>query len=55
MHNVKLFESRDHLFVFLNESTSTAENGIHSNQYLIKHRNNFVLLDPGGFNVMPHV
>jgi flavorubredoxin len=55
VHNVKLFESRDHLFVFLNESTSTTESGIHSNQYLIKHRNNFVLLDPGGFNVMPHV
>jgi flavorubredoxin len=55
MHNIKLYESPDHLFVFLNESKSTAENGIHSNQFLIKHHKNFVLLDPGGFNVMPHV
>lgn len=55
MHNVKLFESQDHLFILLHESTSKEENGIHSNQYLIKHNDHFVLLDPGGFNVMPYV
>lgn len=55
MHNIKLFESSDHLCVFLNESSSTEENGIHTNQYLIKHQDHCVLLDPGGFNVMPQV
>ena len=55
MHNIRLFESQEHLFVFLNESTSSKEQGIHSNQYLIKHKNHCVLLDPGGFNVMPYV
>lgn len=55
MHNVKLFESDEHLFVFLNENKSSPEQGIHSNQYLIKHNDHAVLLDPGGFNVMPNV
>ncbi len=55
MHNIKLFESTDHLFVFLNENKSSPEHGIHSNQYLIKHHDHAVLLDPGGFNVMPNV
>ena len=55
MRNIKLFESEDHLFVFLNENRSSPEQGIHSNQYLIKHNDHSVLLDPGGFNVMPNV
>lgn len=55
MRNVKLFDSDDHQFVLLNESDPGAENGIRSNQYLVKHRNNGVLLDPGGFGVMPRV
>lgn len=55
MHNIKLFESKNHLAVFLNESTSTEEKGIHCNQYLIQDHNNCALLDPGGFNVMPQV
>ena len=55
VHNIKLFESKDHLFVLLNESSSNVENGIHCNQYLIKHKEKVVLLDPGGYHVMPHV
>lgn len=55
MHNIILFESQEHQFVWLNESEPGAENGIRSNQYLIKHGTAGVLLDPGGFGVMPRV
>jgi flavorubredoxin len=55
MRNVKLFESKNHLFVCLNENKSTPEQGIHSNQYFIKHDNQGILLDPGGFNIMSNV
>lgn len=55
MRNILLFESDDHQFILLNESEGGAENGIRSNQYLIKHGNAGVLLDPGGFGVMPRV
>lgn len=55
MHNIVLFDSKDHQFVLLNESENVAENGIPSNQYLIKHNDAGVMLDPGGFGVMPRV
>ena len=55
MRNVTLFESDTHHFILLNESEPGEEDGIRSNQYLITHRNEGVLLDPGGFGVMPRV
>jgi len=55
MHNIVLFDSNNHQFILLNESEHAAENGIRSNQYLIKHHNAGVMLDPGGFGVMPRV
>jgi flavorubredoxin len=55
MRNIKLFESEAHRFVLLNESEPGEEEGIRSNQYLIMHGDAGVLLDPGGFGVMPRV
>ncbi|MDP3705505.1 MAG: MBL fold metallo-hydrolase [Legionellaceae bacterium] len=55
MKNIVLFDSDNHQFVLLNESKPGEENGIRSNQYLIKHNDDGVLLDPGGFGVMPQV
>lgn len=55
MRNIKLFESADHRFILLNESEPGEEDGVRSNQYLITHHNAGVLLDPGGFGVMPRV
>jgi flavorubredoxin len=55
MRNVTLFESETHRFILLNESEPGEEDGIRSNQYLITHRDEGVLLDPGGFGVMPRV
>ncbi len=55
MHNVALFDSREHKFILLNESEPGEEDGIRSNQYLIVHGTGGVLLDPGGFGVMPRV
>jgi flavorubredoxin len=55
MRNIKLFDSGEHKFILLNESEPGEEDGIRSNQYLIVHRDNGVLLDPGGFGVMPSV
>ncbi len=55
MRNVELFKSENHRFILLNESDPGEEDGIRSNQYLIMHHGNGVLLDPGGFGVMPHV
>jgi flavorubredoxin len=53
MRDVVLFESDDHRFILLNESEPGEEDGIRSNQYLILHGDEGVLLDPGGFGVMP--
>jgi flavorubredoxin len=53
MRNVTLFESPAHRFVLLNESEPGEEEGIRSNQYLVLHDHCGVLLDPGGFGVMP--
>lgn len=55
MQNITLFKSKNHQVILLNESKPGEENGIRSNQYLIKHDNAGVLLDPGGFGVMPQV
>jgi flavorubredoxin len=55
MRNIELYRNSDHLCVLLNESESEEEGGIHSNQYLILHRGEGILLDPGGFGVMPDV
>ncbi|CCE22797.1 MULTISPECIES: oxygen-binding di-iron domain-containing protein [Methylotuvimicrobium] len=55
MRNIKLFDSGEHKFVLLNESEPGEEEGIRSNQYLVVHGDNGVLLDPGGFGVMPSV
>jgi len=55
MRNVTLFDQDDHAFILLNESDPGEENGIESNQYLINHYGEGVLLDPGGWGVMPQV
>lgn len=55
MRNVKLFDSEKHRFILLNESNPGEEEGIRSNQYLVTHQADAVLLDPGGFGVMPRV
>lgn len=55
MRNIKLFDTDDHKFILLNESDPGEEGGVRSNQYLILHRGAGVLLDPGGFGVMPRV
>ena len=55
MQNIELFRNDFHKFILLNESNPGEEDGIRSNQYLIFNRGRGVLLDPGGFGVMPHV
>ncbi len=55
MRNIILFEGNRHKYVLLNESEPGEEDGIRSNQYLIAHEEAGVLLDPGGFGVMPRV
>lgn len=55
MRNITLFESENHRFVLLNESEPGEEQGVPSNQYLVMHGDAGVLLDPGGFGVMPQV
>lgn len=55
MRNVTLYESPGHRFILLNESDAGEEEGVRSNQYLVAHDGQGVLLDPGGFGVMPRV
>ena len=55
MRNITLYEGERHKFILLNESEPGEEDGIRSNQYLVTHGNAGVLLDPGGFGVMPRV
>ncbi len=50
-----LYSKKGHLFVLLNISEPGEENGIPSNQYLIINNGKGILLDPGGFGVMPQV
>ena len=53
--NVSLYSDKHHRFILLNESEPGQEDGIRSNQYLIMHDDKGILLDPGGFGVMPRV
>ncbi len=53
MRNIVLAADGDHKFILLNESDPGEEDGIRSNQYLVMHGRDGVLLDPGGFGVMP--
>lgn len=53
MRNIVVFETGNHKFILLNESEPGEEDGIRSNQYLVLHGDDGVLLDPGGFGVMP--
>lgn len=55
MRNIELFGSGSHRFILLNESEPGEEDGVRSNQYLIVRDGCGVLLDPGGFGVMPRV
>lgn len=55
MQNVVLYRDPRHTFVLLNESEPGAEDGVRSNQFLIVRDGVGVLLDPGGFGVMPQV
>lgn len=55
MRNIVLHQANGHRFILLNESETGEEEGIRSNQYLIVHNGAGVLLDPGGFGVMPRV
>ncbi|NNM81002.1 MAG: MBL fold metallo-hydrolase [Burkholderiales bacterium] len=55
MRNILLHGDETHKFILLNESEPGEEDGIRSNQYLIQHKEHGILLDPGGFGVMPHV
>lgn len=55
MQNVVLYRDPRHTFVLLNESEPGAEDGVRSNQFLIVRDGAGVLLDPGGFGVMPQV
>jgi len=55
LRNLALYNNNDHQFILLNESEPGEEQGIRSNQYLIRHGADGVLLDPGGFGVMPRV
>ena len=55
MRNIELYNVNNHRFILLNESEAGEEDGVRSNQYLIFHNGHGVLLDPGGFGVMPYV
>lgn len=55
MRNIVLHLAGNHAFVLLNESNPGEEEGVRSNQYLVMHEGAGVLLDPGGFGVMPGV
>ncbi len=55
MRNITLHHSSTHKFILLNESEPGDEGGIRSNQYLVMEGDSAVLLDPGGFGVMPRV
>ncbi len=55
VRNIVLSGQGSHRFILLNESEPGEEEGIRSNQYLIMHGEDGVLLDPGGFSTMPRV
>lgn len=51
---VTLFDNGEHKFIFLGSENKSVES-ISTNQYLIIHKNEGVLLDPGGVHVFPRV
>lgn len=55
MRNIQLYNKKGRRFILLNESEPGEEDGVRSNQYLVMHGDMGVLLDPGGFGVMPRV
>lgn len=55
MRNIPIYSAGNHQFILLNESEPGEEDGVRSNQYLIVDGDHGVLLDPGGFGVMPRV
>ena len=55
MESVVLFHEGQHEFILLHRNSADAEQGIPSNQYLIRHGDVAALLDPGGFGVLPAV
>ncbi|PVU75060.1 MBL fold metallo-hydrolase [Sulfolobus sp. SCGC AB-777_G06] len=50
-----LYESNNHKFIWLGLDESETEKGILTNQYLIVHGNQGILLDPGGYFVFERV
>jgi flavorubredoxin len=55
MRNLSLYADPTHKFILLNESEPGEEEGVRSNQYLILHHGQGLLVDPGGFGVLPRV
>ncbi|KLO21821.1 beta-lactamase [Marinitoga sp. 1197] len=53
-NSVVLFENNDHKFIYLGIEKNNLE-GIFTNQFLIIHNDEGVLLDPGGVHVFPRV
>ncbi|MBM7559950.1 MBL fold metallo-hydrolase [Marinitoga litoralis] len=52
--SIELFENENHKFIYLGVEKNNLE-GIFTNQFLIIHNNEGVLLDPGGVHVFPRV
>ncbi len=48
-----LFETKKHKYILVGFAESKEEAGIPSNQYMIIHENQAILLDPGGFGLFP--
>lgn len=55
MQNIVLYDDDGHRFVLLNESEAGLEDGVRSNQFLLQRGEHGILIDPGGFGVMPAV
>lgn len=53
-NSITLFENENHKFIYLGVEKNNLE-GIFTNQFLIIHNNEGVLLDPGGVHVFPRV
>ncbi|SHE98775.1 Metallo-beta-lactamase superfamily protein [Marinitoga hydrogenitolerans DSM 16785] len=53
-NSIVLFENENHKFIYLGVEKNNLE-GIFTNQFLIIHNNEGVLLDPGGVHVFPRV
>ncbi|WGS64470.1 oxygen-binding di-iron domain-containing protein [Marinitoga aeolica] len=53
-NSIVLFENDNHKFIYLGVEKNNLE-GIFTNQFLVIHNNEGVLLDPGGVHVFPRV